>query len=80
MADRLDEQKNNLEKLAGELRLKLHLAGMEARQLWEEKLEPELRDLDRKFDASTREMREDLSEEMTKLEKKIRDIVDDLTD
>lgn len=80
MADELHDQKRNLEQLADELRVKLHLAGMEVKQLWEETLEPQLRELDRKFDAATKDMREDLGEEMAKLERKIRDVVEDLAD
>ena len=35
---------NNLEFAADEVRLKLHLASMDARQLWERTLEPRLLD------------------------------------
>lgn len=80
MSDELQRRKKELGEMADEVRLKLHLATMEARQMWEEKLEPQLRELDRKFDASTKEMREDLGEELGKLEKRIRAIVEDIKD
>lgn len=40
----ITEAINNLEFVADEVRLKLHLASMDARQVWENTLEPRLLD------------------------------------
>ena len=38
----IDEALGDLEQLADEIRVKLHLASMDAKQTWETKLEPKL--------------------------------------
>ena len=40
----IDETINNLETVADQIRLKLHLASMDANTTWNEKLEPRLRE------------------------------------
>ncbi len=40
----VDDALSELETVAGEIRLKVHLAGMEATDLWNEKFEPRLLD------------------------------------
>ncbi len=38
----IDRAMDDLEQLAGELRVKLHLAELDAKQVWDTKLEPQL--------------------------------------
>ena len=74
--DEQREQHDRIRELADEFRLKAHLAGMEAKTLWEDEVQPRLKDLDRKFDEATKDV--DFSDELNAVERKLRKLVDDL--
>jgi len=50
----------NLRQLADEIRVKIHLAGMDAKDTWS-KLEPRLREVEQKAEAKGEEVAEELS-------------------
>jgi len=68
------EQRDKLKELADEFRLKAHLASMDAKTLWEEELEPKLRELDHQLDDATRDI--DVAGELRSLERKLRELVE----
>ena len=55
----LEETKDDVQRVADEIRVKLHLAGMDAKSAWEE-LEPKLADFEQRFDAKAGEVSEEL--------------------
>ena len=67
---------DQIKTLAEEFRLKAHLASMDAKTLWEEELQPKLKDLDARFDEATRDI--EVSEDLKEMERKLRKVVDDL--
>jgi hypothetical protein len=75
MADARTELKKELEKsltklqtLRDEVRVRLHLAGMDLKQQWD-KLEPQLEQVEKKAGEVSEEARTVLSEAVKKLEK-----------
>lgn len=62
---------DSLRRMADEIRLKIHLAGMEARDTWNE-LEPKLRDLEHRAEAATSDVMDDLRERLSKLLERVR--------
>lgn len=62
---------DNLRRLADQIRLELHLAGMEAKDGWE-KLEPRLRELERKVEAAGGRIADDLSKAGAELETRMK--------
>lgn len=69
--------REDLQGLAGEIRVKMHLAGMEAKDAWQE-LQPKLADYERRVESKSREVgREleaigrDLKSELEKLRRRI---------
>lgn len=63
----------NLRRMADEIRVRIHLAGMEAKDTWA-KLEPKLHEFERKAESTKDKLAEDidklgdeLKEQMTKL-------------
>lgn len=55
----LEDTRNDLKRAAGEIKLKLHLAGMDAKDAWEE-VQPRLADFEQRFDAKAEEVGEEL--------------------
>ena len=55
----LEDTRNDLKRAADEIRLKLHLAGMDAKDAWEE-VQPRLADFEQRFDAKAEEVGEEL--------------------
>lgn len=72
------EQFAELKRLADEFKVKAHLASMDAKDTWEGELKPRLEKLEKKIDDATRDS--GIGEEMSKLEGRLRKLVDDLTD
>ena len=72
------EQFAEIKRLADEFRVKAHLASMDAKNMWDEDVKPQFRDLESRFDKAVDKSK--LSEELGKLEKKMRKLVDNLTD
>lgn len=55
----LEETRKDLRRTADEIRVKLHLAGMDAKDAWED-LQPRLAEFERRFDAKAGEVSEEL--------------------
>jgi ElaB/YqjD/DUF883 family membrane-anchored ribosome-binding protein len=55
----LEDTRNDLKTAADEIKLKLHLAGMDAKDAWEE-VQPRLADFEQRFDAKAEEVGEEL--------------------
>ena len=55
----LEDTRDDLRRTADEIKLKLHLAGMDAKDAWEE-IQPRLADFERRFDAKADEVGEEL--------------------
>lgn len=51
----LQELRDDLQRMADEIRVKLHLAGMDAKDAWDE-VQPRLADFERRFDAKAEEV------------------------
>lgn len=68
---------NDLRRFADELELKVHLAGMEARDRWRA-LEPRLRRLEEKMETKTAEASAWVAEELSELSKALRELRDDV--
>ena len=46
----LEDTRNDLKRAADEIRVKMHLAGMDAKDAWDE-IQPRLEDFERRFDG-----------------------------
>lgn len=57
----LEDVRDELRGLAGEVRVKMHLAGMEAKDAWGD-LQPKLADYEQRIEAVTREVASELRE------------------
>ncbi len=55
----LEETRNDLRRAADEIKVKLHLAGMDAKDAWEE-IQPRMADFERRFDAKADEVGDEL--------------------
>ena len=62
---------DHLRRMADEIRLKIHLAGMEAKEAWSE-LEPKLRQLEHRAEAATSDVLDDLRERLSQLLARVR--------
>ena len=58
-------------RVADEIRVRIHLAGMEAKDAWNE-LEPKLRELEHRAEAATSDVIDELRERMSKLLERVR--------
>lgn len=55
----LEDTRTELQRAAEEIKLKLHLAGMDAKDAWEE-VQPRLADFEQRFDAKAEEVGDEL--------------------
>ncbi|MDH3622623.1 MAG: hypothetical protein OEQ49_02025 [Myxococcales bacterium] len=55
----LEDTRNDLRRMADEIKVKLHLAGMDAKDAWNE-IQPRLEDFEQRFDAKADEVGEEL--------------------
>ena len=55
----LEDTRNDLQRTADEIKLKLHLAGMDAKEAWEQ-IQPRLAEFEQRFDAKAEEVGEEL--------------------
>ena len=74
----LQARRDQLRQMADEIRVKLHLAGMEAKDKWHE-LEPKLADFERRVESvgaqtgrELHELAEDLKARMTRIRDRVR--------
>jgi len=66
---------DDLRRLADEIQLKVHLAGMDARAQWK-KLEPRLNDLEHQISAGTERVGQAVNDQLITLGKSIRDLAE----
>ncbi len=59
LKEELEDTRNDLQRAADEIKLKLHLAGMDAKDAWEE-VQPRLAEFEQRFDAKAEEVGEEL--------------------
>lgn len=55
----LEDTRNDLKQTADEIKVKLHLAGMDAKDAWDE-VQPRLADFEQRFDAKAEEVGDEL--------------------
>jgi hypothetical protein len=55
----LEDTRNDLKQAADEIKVKMHLAGMDAKDAWDE-IQPRLADFERRFDEKADEVSEEL--------------------
>lgn len=55
----LEDTRDDLRRMADEIRVKLHLAGMDAKDAWNE-IQPRLEDFEHRFDTKADEVGEEL--------------------
>ncbi len=55
----LQETRDDLRRTADEIKVKLHLAGMDAKDAWDE-IQPRIADFEQRFDAKADEVGEEL--------------------
>lgn len=55
----LEDTRNDLRRAADEIKVKLHLAGMDAKDAWDE-IQPRIADFEQRFDAKADEVGEEL--------------------
>jgi hypothetical protein len=68
---------DDIRRLADELEVKMHLAGMEARDRWRD-LQPRLADLEKSLARTTERVGDVLTQELTAVGKALRQLRDDV--
>ena len=79
MKQELEETRNDVQRVADEIKLKLHLAGMDAKDAWEE-LEPKIAEFEQQFDAKAGEVGEELKALGSEIKQRLLNIKDKLSD
>jgi tetrahydromethanopterin S-methyltransferase subunit G len=69
----LEDTRNDLRRAADEIKVKLHLAGMDAKDAWEE-IQPRLADFERRFDSKAGEVGEELKALGNDIKKRLQNI------
>lgn len=75
---RINDQFSEVKRLADEFRVKAHLASMEAKTSWDEELKPRLRKLEADFDKAVE--KSNFGDEVRKLEKRLRELLEGTAD
>lgn len=74
----LEDTRDDLRRTADEIKLKLHLAGMDAKDAWED-IQPRLADFERRFDAKADEVGEELKALGNDIKQRLLNIKDKLS-
>lgn len=69
----LEDLRDELQRTAGEIKLKLHLAGMDAKDAWDE-LQPRLSDFEQRFDAKADEVGDELKALGSEIKQRLQNI------
>jgi ElaB/YqjD/DUF883 family membrane-anchored ribosome-binding protein len=75
----LEETRNDLRRTADEIRVKLHLAGMDAKDAWEE-LQPKLADFEKRFDSKADEVGDELKALGGEIKRRLQNIKNKLSE
>ena len=80
MTDQADDKTtwDDLRRVADELKLKIHLAGMEAREQWE-KLQPKLAELEQSVESGAARAGNAISEQVSSLGASLKKLLSDVT-
>ena len=79
LKEELQDTRNDLRQTADEIRVKLHLAGMDAKDAWEE-LEPKLAEFEKRFDEKAGEVGEELKALGSEIKQRLLNIKSKLSD
>lgn len=74
----LEDTRDDLRRTADEIKLKLHLAGMDAKDAWED-IQPRLADFERRFDAKADEVGDELKALGNDIKQRLLNIKDKLS-
>lgn len=74
----LEDTRDDLKRMADEIRVKLHLAGLDAKDAWEE-IQPRLKDFEKRFDAKADEVGEELKALGGEIKQRLLNIKDKIT-
>jgi hypothetical protein len=78
MTDKAQDTWDDVRRAADELKLKLHLAGMDARDRWV-KIQPRLAELEKSVESGAQKAGQALSEQFTTLGTALRELLADVT-
>ena len=79
LKEELQETRDDLQRTADEIKLKLHLAGMDAKDAWDE-LEPKLAEFEQRFDAKAEEVGDELKALGSEIKQRLLNIKSKLSD
>ncbi len=74
----IEDTRDDLKRMADEIRVKLHLAGLDAKDAWEE-IQPRLKDFEKRFDAKADEVGEELKALGGEIKQRLLNIKDKIT-
>ena len=74
----MEDTRDDLRRTADEIRLKLHLAGMDAKDAWEE-IQPRIADFEKRFDTKAEEVGEELKALGSEIKQRLLNIKSKLT-
>lgn len=74
----LEDTRNDLQRAADEIKVKLHLAGMDAKDAWEE-VQPRLAEFEQRFDSKAEEVGDELKALGNDIMKRLQNIKAKLT-
>lgn len=74
----LEDTRDDLRRTADEIKLKLHLAGMDAKDAWED-IQPRLAEFERRFDAKADEVGDELKALGNDIKQRLLNIKDKLS-
>ncbi len=75
LKEELDDTRNEMQRMAEEIRVKLHLAGMDAKDAWNE-MQPQIEDFEQKFDIKAEEIGEELKALGSDIKKRLVNILE----
>lgn len=74
----LEDTRDDLKRTADEIKVKLHLAGMDAKDAWED-IQPRLAEFEQRFDAKAEEVGEELKALGGEIMQRLQNIKDKLS-
>ncbi len=75
--EQFEDVRNELQKLAGEIRLKIHLAGMDAKDTWN-RLEPKIHEVEQRAERATEKVGHELQDMAQDLRARLRRLREEL--
>lgn len=74
----IEDTRADLKRMADEIKVKLHLAGMDAKDAWNE-IQPRLEDFEKRFDAKADDVGEELKALGSEIKQRLLNIKNKLT-